>query len=239
VGEALVIAHRGGPKYAPENTLKAFRNAIGQGVDAIELDVQITRDGELVVIHDESVNRTTDGVGPVGGLALAEIHALDAGEGEHVPTFAEVVEVASAGGVLLFPEMKTPGSTGFNRLLAERMLQDLGERDYLDRSIIQSFHEDALDALRAENEDVQLCALYGLWGFNVGAPAGGAQNVCPMAEMALLYPAMIRKAHGEGRQMYVWFLALESPVSIDLLRFFGADGFMVDDPAAAIQALEK
>lgn len=232
----MVIAHRGGPAYAPENTLKSFRNAIEQGADALEFDVQMTKDGALVVIHDETVDRTTDGSGTVAEMTLDEIRALDAGGGEAVPAFDEVVELGKASGVMLLPEAKSPA---LYPGMAVQMLEELRAAEYLDRTIIQSFDSDALEALRAQDADVQLCALYGLWGFDIGAPAGEAQYVCPMAEMALLYPSMIRQAHSEGRQVYVWFLALESPVTIDVLRFFGADGFMVDDPAAAIEALEK
>jgi glycerophosphoryl diester phosphodiesterase len=236
IGEALVIAHRGGLKHAPENTLAAFRNGIAQGARALEFDVQMTEDGALVVIHDETVDRTTDGSGAVGAMTLDEIRALDAGDGEVVPTFNEVIELGKAGGVLLLPEAKSPA---LYPGMAGQMLEELKAAEDLDRSIVQSFDADALEALRAQDADVQLCALYGLWGFDVRAPAGDAQYVCPMAEMALLYPAMIRQAHKEGRQVYVWFLAVESSVTIDVLRFFGADGFMVDDPAAAIEALGK
>jgi glycerophosphoryl diester phosphodiesterase len=169
-------------------------------------------------------------------MTLDEIRALDAGDGEAVPTFEEVIAVGKTGGLMLLPEAKSPE---LYPGMAGQMLEELKAAEYLDRSIVQSFDADALETLRTQDVDAQLCALYGLWGFNVGAPAGGAQNVCPMAEMALLYPAMIRKAHGEGRQVYVWFLAVESSVTIDVLRFFGADGFMVDDPAAAIEALGK
>jgi glycerophosphoryl diester phosphodiesterase len=236
MSEVLVIAHRGGLRHAPENTQAAFRNGIAQGADGIEFDVQRTKDGALVVIHDETVDRTTEGSGAVGEMTLDEIRALDAGDGEVVPTFKEVIELGKAGGVMLLPEAKSPG---LYPGMEAKMLEQLKAAEYLDRSIVQSFDADSLEALRAQDADVQLCALYGLWGFDVSAPAGDAQNVCPMAEMALLYPAMISQAHNEGRQVYVWFLALESRVTIDVLRFFGADGFMVDDPAAAIEALEK
>lgn len=236
INEPVVIAHRGGLKHAPENTLAAFRNGISQGAQALEFDVQMTKDNVLVVIHDETVDRTTDGSGTVGEMTLDEMRALDAGDGEAVPTFEEVVELGKAGGVTLLPEAKSPA---LYPGMAAQMLEQLQAADYLDRSIIQSFDADALEALRAGDADVQLCALYGLWGFNVTAPAGDAQYVCPMAEMALLYPAMLRQAHQAGRPVYVWFLALEGPATIDLLRFFGADGFMVDDPAAAIQSLAR
>ena len=86
----LIIAHRGASGYEPENTLRSFRKAIGLKSDAIELDVQLTKDNKLVVIHDETVNRTTNGKGKVKDLTLRELRKLDAGKGEKVPTLEEV-----------------------------------------------------------------------------------------------------------------------------------------------------
>ncbi len=94
-----VIAHRGASGYAPENTRAAFERAIEMGADAIETDVRLSADGELVLMHDATVTRTTDGRGPVADHTLAELRALDAGSwysdafaGERVPTLAELIE---------------------------------------------------------------------------------------------------------------------------------------------------
>jgi glycerophosphoryl diester phosphodiesterase len=231
-----VIAHRGGAEHAPENTLAAFRHAVALGADMLEFDVQMTKDEELVVIHDETVDRTTDGSGAVRDLTLAEIRSLNAGNGELVPTFGEVIAQAKADGVRVLPEAKSPQ---LYPGVEEKMLRELQEAGYLDQAVIQSFDADSLNRLRALEPHVELCALRGLWGFDLGAPAGEAQYVCPMAEMALLYPDMIRQAHREGRKVFVWFLGTESPLTIDVLRSFGADGFIVDDPAAAREALEE
>ena len=227
-----VIAHRGGPKYAPENTLAAFQNAIALGVDWLEFDVQMTQDGELVVIHDDTVDRTTDGTGAVRDLTLAQIRALDAGQGQQAPTFKEVVDLAKASGVKIFPETKSaylyPG-------LEEKMLQALDEAGYQDQTIIQSFEPASLDKLHSLNPNARLCALYGLWQIDLSHPGGDAQFVCPMAEMVLLYPWMIRHAHAEGRQVFVWFGVVENPIVFNILRFFGADGLIGNVPKA-IQA---
>ena len=102
-----LIAHRGGAAYAPENTLAAFRRGIVDGADWLEMDVQMTKDGALVVIHDETVDRTTNGRGQVGDLTLAQIRALDAGQGERVPTFDEVLALVKKSGVGLMPEAKS------------------------------------------------------------------------------------------------------------------------------------
>jgi glycerophosphoryl diester phosphodiesterase len=223
------IAHRGGRAYAPENTLAAFRNIIAEGVGWLEFDVQMTKDGALVVIHDETVDRTTDGTGAVRDLTLEQIRSFDAGEGEKVPTFEEVVDLAKASGVKIMPETKSahlyPG-------LEEKMLQALEQAAYLDQTVIQSFESDSLETLHRLNPQADLCALYGLWQFDVSTPAGDAQYICPMAEMVLLDPGMIRQAHKDGRHVFVWFGVLEKPAVLSILRFFGADGLIMDAPLA-------
>jgi glycerophosphoryl diester phosphodiesterase len=230
LGPFEVIAHRGGAHYAPENTLAAFRNAIAQGADRIEFDVQMTKDGALVVIHDDTYDRTTNGSGPINGLTLAEAGKLDAGQGERIPTFEEVIELAKGAGIDIFPEAKSahlyPG-------IEEKMLAALEQAGYLDHAVIQSFEADSLNRLHQLNPQAKLCALYGLWKLSVSSPPGGAQAVCPAAEMVLLNPAMIRQAHLEGRQVYVWYLVAENPLLTRVMRFFGADGVIVNDPLAA------
>ncbi|MRR31832.1 glycerophosphodiester phosphodiesterase, partial [bacterium] len=95
----LIFAHRGASAYAPENTLAAFQLALEQGADGIELDAKLTSDGEVVVIHDQTVNRTTNGRGRVGQMTLDQLRQLDAGfwkgiafKGQNIPTLAEVFE---------------------------------------------------------------------------------------------------------------------------------------------------
>lgn len=223
------IAHRGGIAYAPENTLAAFQNAINQGVDWLEFDVQMTKDGALVVIHDETVDRTTNGTGAVRDMTLEQIRSLDAGQGQKVPTFEEVMELAKTNGVRILPETKSahlyPG-------VEEKLLQALEQANYLDQTVIQSFEADSLEKLHRLNPQARLCALYGLWQFNVSSPAGAAQYVCPMAEMVLLNPGMIRRAHEEGRQVFTYFGIMENPFGLGAMRFFGADGLIVNDPMA-------
>ncbi|OGO35326.1 MAG: hypothetical protein A2W35_22115 [Chloroflexi bacterium RBG_16_57_11] len=230
-----VIAHRGGLAYAPENTLAAFENAIAQGVEWLEFDVQMTQDGELVLIHDETVDRTTNGTGAVADLTRKQILLLDAGQGQKVPTFQEVVELAKASGVKIFPETKSahlyPG-------VEEKMLGVLEETGYQDQAAIQSFETGSLETLQGLDPNLRRCALSGLWKLSLRNPPGEAQLVCPMAEMVLLNPFMIRQAHAEGRQVFVYFGVFENPLMFKAMRFFGVDGLMSDDPLALKEALE-
>lgn len=110
----MIIAHRGFSGHYPENTLRAFQEALKLQIDAIELDVRRTQDGTLIVIHDETVDRTTNGSGYVSGLAWDEIKRLDAGvkkgkefAGEHIPTLDEALELVN-GQTMLIVEIKEP-----------------------------------------------------------------------------------------------------------------------------------
>ncbi len=114
----LVIGHRGNPAEAPENTLSSIRSAFAVGADLVEVDVRLSRDGIPVIIHDPTVDRTTDGKGPVAAKMLAELKHLDAGSwkdvrfsGERVPTLAEALKVAAGRGRLLL-DLKVDGLAG-------------------------------------------------------------------------------------------------------------------------------
>jgi glycerophosphoryl diester phosphodiesterase len=232
-----LIAHRGGPAYAPENTLAAFRQAIALGVDWLEMDVQMSKDGTLVVMHDETVDRTTNGTGRIADLTLEQIRALDAGNGEPVPTFEEVIALAKESGVRIIPEAKSPH---LYPGLEAKMVQAVVESDYVGQSIIQSFGPQALHTIHALNPDVQLCALYGLWDLSLSGPQPGEANrVCPMAEMVVLNPWLIKQAHAEGRQAFVWFGLIEHPLVMRFILALGADGLIVDDPVALARILGR
>ena len=144
-------AHRGAAGLAPENTLAAFRMAIELGADAAEMDLQATKDGVVVVIHDDTVDRTTDGRGGIGDLTLAEIKRLDAGgkfasafRGERIPTLREVVDLVKASGKDRFRlnlEIKfAEGREGQPVDLEEQVLAVLRETGFVNRVIVQSFH---------------------------------------------------------------------------------------------------
>ncbi len=104
-----IMGHRGAPADEPENTLRSIRRALAMGVDAVEIDVQLTKDGELAVIHDGTVDRTTNGQGAVKDFTLAELKGLDAGKGEAIPSLAEMA-AAVAGKAHLVIELKEPGT---------------------------------------------------------------------------------------------------------------------------------
>ena len=163
------VVHRGGAALWPENTLLAFRNAIALGARTLEFDVHGTADGDVAVIHDPTVDRTTNGAGAVGGLTVAELRGLriKTRDGqlteERVPTLAEVLALAAPAGVALLVEVKTPGpAVTYERVggavqviagvryagLEARVLQRLREAGLAERSILMAFNPAVLAELR-------------------------------------------------------------------------------------------
>jgi len=232
-----VIAHRGGTVDTPENTVAAFKNAIALGVDWLEMDVQRTRDGVLVVIHDTTVDRTTNGTGNVGDFSLADLRALDAGNGARIPTFEDVILLAKEAGVKILPEAKSPQ---LYPALGADMAALLTENNAVQNSAVQSFNADALSEIYVSNPDIQLCRLYGQKTFSLRDPQpAAAQILCPPALTVLVNPWMLKQAHTDGRQVFVWMGDLESPVTLRMLLAMGVDGLMVNDPAQLLEIVGR
>lgn len=153
-----VVAHRGYPTVAPENTLPAFTAALEAGATIVEFDVRCTRDGVPVVIHDRTVNRTTDGTGQVWDLTAGQIAGLDAGArfgpefaGTRVPTLAETLDLLAPAKAELLVEIKPPAT----RDEVKSVIAALAERDLLERSVVQSFDADVVRKVRDIAPDVR------------------------------------------------------------------------------------
>lgn len=142
------VAHRGASIECPENTLLAFRRAMDHGVDALELDVHLTQDDVLVVMHDTTVDRTTNGTGRVRDHVLAEIRQLDAGQGEKIPTLDEVFQLVKPASTWLCVEIK--GEDQASELaITEAVVQALDQAAFVERTIVTSFSPTALLKARA------------------------------------------------------------------------------------------
>ncbi len=148
----IVTGHRGAMGSEPENTLRSFRRAVREGCDEIELDLRVTADGRLVVLHDATVDRTTDGSGAVADLTFDEVRALDAGSGEQVPTWAEAV---AAVDVRFQAEVKAEAAVP---LLAESLRAD---PDLARRTLVTSSHAKMLLAIRRELPDIETGLILG------------------------------------------------------------------------------
>lgn len=253
--EAAVIAHAGASGHAPENTLPAFERALALGADALEMDLQLTADGELVVIHDGTVDRTTDGSGAVADLTVAQLEELDAGfhwedadgdtpfrgHGVEIPTFEEVVDAFP--GVPLVVEMKTEGGPAIVEALADA----IDTPDLASRVTVSSFDLDYLEAFRARRPRVATniaedetrtffrLALLGLdrWW----TPPGEVLHVPEEHEgTQVISPGFVAAAERRGTAVHVWTVN-EEPAMHRLLNT-GVHGLITDYPdrAVAVQA---
>ena len=226
----LVIAHRGASGTHPENTIAAFRRAVDVGAGMIELDVQLTRDRHVVVIHDATLDRTTDGRGPVSAVTLAELRRLDAGRwfaprfaGERVPTLAEVLAAVPVPvNVELKPARDDDG-------LERRALDDVEGAGAIGRVVFSSFAAAALERLRAETPSADVAVL---WEHD---PVPHAILLAERVNARALHlrkdaatPAALSAARAAGLAVRVW--TVNAQAEFDRLTAAGADGVFTDFP---------
>ena len=147
------IGHRGAAGHAPENTLAAIQKGIDLGVDLVEIDVRRTEDGVLVVLHDETVNRTTNGRGRVDRMSLSAVKMFNAGDGERIPTVGEVLE-AARGRVGLMLELKVKG-------VAQETVKAVQKAGFKEPVIYASFLHDELMDVRSVDAAASLMVLFG------------------------------------------------------------------------------
>src|SRR5712692_11797000 len=226
----LAIAHRGASSYAPENTIAAFDLALQIGVRHIELDVHETQDGHLVVIHDDTVDRTTNGTGPVAHHTLEALQALDVGAwfgsafvGERMPTFATVLARYKRR-LHIHTELK-----GCTAHLAQRTADLVRAYGMVEEVTITSFHKTHLEAMRAYAPEFPMGWLVvGKVSDAVIAQARelGLTQLCPWAPVVT--PELVQRLHAEGFIVRAWGVAHE-----ELMRQVvdaGADRMTVNFP---------
>lgn len=202
----------------PENTLRSFVRAEQAGMDVIELDLHLSKDGALVVMHDADVDRTTDGKGPIADKTLAELRELDAGDGERVPVFEEVLDAVRAP---LQAEIKDVAAA---RALAEVMHR----RDLVHRVEVSSFHDDAVAEIAALVPGVRTVLIASRWGSDIvdRAKAVGAESLALNIRRLTLETA--EHAHGEGLQVIGWVVNTQD--HLRLVRALELDGATTDFP---------
>jgi glycerophosphoryl diester phosphodiesterase len=207
-GRVIVLGHRGAMGHAPENTMASFRRALELGADAVELDVRLSRDGHVVVMHDASVDRTTNGSGRIAELDLEEIKALDAGgafapdfRGERIPTFAEVLAWA-VDQTELVVEIK--GDPEPDPGVLEKTIRLIGEHGMSGRTMVISFHHPTVRRCRDLDGDIATGILYGgrLADPAAAAREAAADSVRPAAR--LVTPELARGLHAAGLAVSPW-----------------------------------
>ena len=206
VTRPLVIAHRGASADAPENTIAAFELALEQGADGIELDVHLSADGHPVVIHDFTLERTTNGSGPVSAQRVRDLKRLDAGGwrerrflGQRVQTLQEVLE-RFRDRARFWIELKA-GSRVYPGI-EERMAAVIGANQYEESTIVQSFDMGSLERLRQINPRLRMAALYTAAAPLRGEPPPGVTVLGPPWEVIASEPSLVRRSSDTfGRSM--------------------------------------
>lgn len=239
-----MIGHRGAAGVAPENTIEAIEHGLAGGADAIELDVYLAACGTLVAIHDDTLDRTTDGSGPVERLDLRQLRAFDAGflftpdhglsypyrgAGIHIPTLDEAAE---AGGDLpMIIEVKSPGA---GRALAKWLE---GRRD-LDRFLVGGFDHSAVAPAAAAarwqcatRNDLKPFVLLGNLGLSPRVRPEITAFMVPVHKgpLRIVTRRFVRRAHDLGIGVYVW--TVNRPTEMRALFELGVDGLISDVPA--------
>lgn len=219
------IGHRGALGHAPENTLKSFKKALELNVDAVELDVYVCKTGELVVIHDDKIDRTTDGEGYVIEKTFEELRILDAGDGEKIPTLEEVLELIDKK-VRVNIELKGAETANPVHELIENYVEnkDWKYSDFL----ISSFNHYELLEFNKLNPNVEIGALI------TGIPIGFAEfaekvnasyvNLC----IEFINKDFIDDVHKRGMQVYVG--TVNDFDDIERMKDLGVDGIFSNFP---------
>ncbi|GEC05103.1 glycerophosphoryl diester phosphodiesterase [Streptomyces spinoverrucosus] len=214
----LTIGHRGVMGVEPENTLRSFVAAQEAGLDAIELDLHLSKDGALVVMHDTDVDRTTDGSGPIAEKTLAELRALDAGRGERVPVFEEVLDA-----------VRTPLQAEIKDVRAARALAELmRERDLTGRVEVSSFHDEAVAEAARLVPGARTALIASRYGTDVveRAVEAGAATVC--LNIRRLTLEIVEHAREAGLRIIGWVVNTQE--HLRLVRALELDGATTDYP---------
>lgn len=249
----MVFAHRGGAALAPENTLAAFDAGLAAGADGIELDVRLSLDGEPVLMHDPTLDRTTDGAGPVDARTAADLARLDAGyrferdgafpfrgRGHGVPPLNAALARYVDASIII--ELKSADPRLARAVVAE--IQAAGARD---RITVGSFQKGALDAIRALDPSLRTGAdmdevrsgMNAAPGGGVGAkPVFGAFQVPEVyAGTRIVTPEFVARAHDAGVSVIVWTVNRED--DMQRLLGWGVDGLITDRPDLAVPLVRE
>ncbi len=238
----IIIAHRGASAYAPENTLSAFMKAYELKADGIEFDVKLSKDGQIVIIHDQTVDRTTDGSGYVKDLNFDELQRLDAGsffsleyKGVGIPSLKDVFEKLNGK---IFMNVELTNYSTINDGLAKKVCQLVKDLGMEDRVLFSSFNPINLVITRKLLPQVPVAILA------LPRKAGVLQrsNILHWASPKFIHPfyedvnmSFVNKQHRRRRKVNVWTVNEES----EMVKILGtnSDGIITDDPILARRVL--
>lgn len=247
----IVVAHRGASGYAPENTMAAIKKAITMGVDMIEIDVQLSKDNEVVLMHDLTVDRTTNGKGKVRDLYLEEIKKLDAGKwfsseflGEKVPTLEEVIQAIN-GQCKLLIEVKRVKSKKLE--IENKIVQLINKYNAYNWCIVQSFETQVIKNIQELDKSIECHKLVTM---NISVlplhidsriktgtiyKYKTVQSINPYFKM--LNKRKVNKIHSRGQKIITW--TVNEPEDMKRMIEMGVDGIITNYPDRLIQLLKK
>ncbi len=237
-----IFAHRGYSALYPENTMKAFAEAYKAGADGIELDVQLTKDGEIVVIHDEKVDRTTNGKGFVKDYTFRELKKLDAGykkktssKEETIPSLSEVLEWLSTNQMNCNIELKNGVFPYVG--MEEKVIELVHSFNMTNRVILSSFNHYSLVYCYRIDQDIETAPLFseGLYMPWVYAQSIGAKGIHPKYTIACSELVKASEEYGIAVRPYT----VNREASMEQLIIAGCSAFITDDPKKAIQVRAK
>jgi len=230
------MAHRGNKVKFPENTISAFRQAVNDGADIIETDLHMTSDGHFVCVHDEKVDRTTDGHGFVTEMALSELRTLNAANlqvdlgSEPVPTLEELAKLIPSD-IGLALELKSDSFLQAD--VAASLARQLEQLGVSQRSVILSFSFERLNAVRAASPNLAT----GWITLNKPWPRAGVEMLGPYWVLLLVNPFYVRRAHRFGQLVCPLDPTPEARLGIYLR--LGVDAVLSDNPAVTCLALGR
>ena len=252
----LVIAHQGGEQIWPSNTMYAFERAIELGVDVLEMDVHSTRDGTIILMHDDTVDRTTDGSGAIAELTFSDIQALDAGaywtedDGASFPFAGLGITVPTLEAMFQrFPDIPMnielkPAETDTALAVCD-LIRQYGKEDDV---LIASFHPTAMNAFRAACPDVatssnenEIRIFFGLNTVFLGAAYSPASHAFQVPEYSgdihVLTPRFVNGAKQHNIAVHVW--TINDPVDMERFIALGVDGIITDRPDLLMALLRR
>ena len=238
-GRPRVFGHRGAMGYAPENTFASFERAIELGADAIELDVHLTADGEVVVIHDAFLDRTTNGDGLVGQKTLAELKTLDAGvhfgpefAGQRIPTLGEVLAWARGKGVI---DVEIKGGSWPYAGIEARVVELIRAHEMVDQTIVISFDHPTVARVKSLAPEIAAGALWNCRPVDPVAVARAAGADAIMPQWPYCDAETVERAHAAGLSVNPW--TANEPEVVEHLIGLGVDSICSNYPDVVVKAI--
>ncbi|MCP8314036.1 MAG: glycerophosphodiester phosphodiesterase [archaeon] len=217
---SIVIAHRGASAYEPENTLRAIKRALELNANMIEVDVRLSKDNHIIVIHDDSVDRTTNGKGYVKDLMLEELKKLDAGKGERIPTLQEVINTVRNKAILII-EIKV--------LNIEDSVVKIIEKEGIEKEvIITSFYHSILRRIKELNSIIRTGVIFKCHPVKSADLALNAHANSLFPEHKYILKEMVEEVHKHDLEIYPW--TIDDLDRANQLIKMGVDGIVTNKP---------